>query len=199
MTPLLAYLYLLSPLHTGGTSQEGNLVGIARETHTNFPYLPSSTIRGRYRANVGINIDSEDEDEVINAQIRRVKLFGPDLEDLKNKDFLVYYETETGRKLTQLEQGSIWVGDGSILWLPVSSLSHGVIWISCPLLLQRWLRLNNSNGTVKVEKYSSNIPKKESVYLKDALIPGGSLQPFENWQDFIPKGYETSIDKVLVL
>ncbi|MFM6308551.1 MAG: type III-B CRISPR module RAMP protein Cmr4, partial [Dolichospermum sp.] len=29
------YLYLLSPLHTGGITQEGNLLGIARESHTN--------------------------------------------------------------------------------------------------------------------------------------------------------------------
>ena len=29
----LVYLYLLSPLHTGGTTQEGNLLGIARESH----------------------------------------------------------------------------------------------------------------------------------------------------------------------
>ncbi|MEA5495987.1 RAMP superfamily CRISPR-associated protein [Limnoraphis robusta] len=50
----LVYLYLLSPLHTGGTSQEGNVVGIARETHTDLPYLPSSTIRGRLRASVGL-------------------------------------------------------------------------------------------------------------------------------------------------
>ncbi|MFM6278344.1 MAG: RAMP superfamily CRISPR-associated protein, partial [Dolichospermum sp.] len=35
------YLYLLSPLHTGGTTQEGNLLGIARESHTNLPYIPS--------------------------------------------------------------------------------------------------------------------------------------------------------------
>ncbi|AOY78993.1 type III-B CRISPR module RAMP protein Cmr4 [Moorena producens JHB] len=200
MTVNLAYLYLLSPLHTGGTSQEGNLVGIARESHTNFPYLPSSTIRGRYRANVVSNIDPNNEDNVIKSQIRRVKLFGPNLEDLKNQDFVDYYELETDRKLTQLEQGSIWIGDGSILWFPVSSLSHGVIWISCPLLLQRWVRLNHSNGSINtIKNYRSNIPKKESVYLKDALIDGGSLQPFPNWQDFIPKGYETSIDKVLVL
>jgi len=46
----LVYLYLLSPLHTGSTTQEGNLLGIARESHTNLPYVPSSTIRGRLRA-----------------------------------------------------------------------------------------------------------------------------------------------------
>lgn len=30
----LVYFYLLSPLHTGGATQEGNLLGIARESHT---------------------------------------------------------------------------------------------------------------------------------------------------------------------
>lgn len=52
MTINYTYLYLLSPLHTGGTTQEGNLLGIARESHTNFPYIPSSSIRGRLRAGV---------------------------------------------------------------------------------------------------------------------------------------------------
>ena len=51
MTAKLAYMYLLSPLHTGGASQEGNLVGIAREAHTDLPYMPYSTARGRLRAN----------------------------------------------------------------------------------------------------------------------------------------------------
>jgi len=30
MTMELVYLYLIAPLHTGGTTQEGNLLGIAR-------------------------------------------------------------------------------------------------------------------------------------------------------------------------
>lgn len=38
MTDYLTYLYLLTPLHTGGSSNEGNLMGIAREVHTEFPY-----------------------------------------------------------------------------------------------------------------------------------------------------------------
>ncbi|MBJ7901402.1 MAG: hypothetical protein GC158_16100 [Cyanobacteria bacterium RI_101] len=46
----IQHLYLLSPLHTGGATQEGNLLGIARESHTNFPYIPSSAIRGKLRS-----------------------------------------------------------------------------------------------------------------------------------------------------
>ena len=140
----LSYLYLLSPLHTGGASQEGNLVGIARESHTELPYAPSSTVRGRLRAAA-----SED--------LARLIMFGPDLKDLSTKDENAEtqtrkeqlhqdYEAAFGKKLTQLEQGNIWVGDASILWMPVPSLSHGVIWVSCPLLLKRWARLNTYHG-----------------------------------------------------
>lgn len=177
------YLYLLSPLHTGGTTQEGNLLGIARESHTNLPYIPSSSIRGKVRSSVG-------------NRVTRVQLFGPELKDIQDADFVFEYEYETDKKLNQLEQGSIWIGDASILWLPVPSLSHGVVWISCPLLLQRWARFNS--GDVHIEEYSSNLPKKSSVYLKDAVVKGDRLKPFANWQDFIPQE-KSSIKRVLVL
>jgi CRISPR-associated protein Cmr4 len=195
----LTYLYLLSPLHTGGTSQEGNVVGIAREAHTNFPYLPSSTIRGKLRAEVDFN--PQDQDAEIKARIRRLQLFGPDLKDIQDRDFVEFYELETGRKLTQLEQGHIWIGNGSILWMPVPSISHGVIWISCPLLLQRWTRLRFGQQ-INVEEYSSNLPKKGTIYLKDATIPGNKLKSFPENKDgnqLVPHAEATSIDHVLVV
>ncbi|WP_339367202.1 RAMP superfamily CRISPR-associated protein, partial [Picosynechococcus sp. PCC 7002] len=105
----IQYLYLLAPLHTGGTTQEGNLLGIARESHTNFPYIPSSTIRGRLRAS--------------SPPTQRDQLFGNELNDGQTSD-----------GSDNLTQGQIWIGDGSLLWIPIPSLSHGVIWVSCPLL-----------------------------------------------------------------
>lgn len=50
MTQHLTYMYLLTPLHTGASVDEGNLMGIAREVHTEFPYLPASSLRGKIRA-----------------------------------------------------------------------------------------------------------------------------------------------------
>ena len=204
MKPNLAYLYLLSPLHTGGTSQEGNLVGIARETHTELPYLPSSTIRGRLRANIGLDTDPSDEIEMIATQIRRVQLFGPELEDVQNKDFNDFYkdeDTRKGQKLTNLEQGSIWIGDASILWFPIASLSHGVVWISCPLLLQRWVRLQSSQNIVNIpsipKPYKSHLITQSDVYLKDAIISNNSS--WLEWESFIPERNRTSIDQVIVL
>lgn len=202
----LSYLYLLSPLHTGGASQEGNLVGIARESHTELPYAPSSTVRGRLRA-------------ASPAGLSRLIMFGPDLNDLNTKDndpetqqqkesLHRDYEAAFGKKLTQLEQGNIWVGDASILWMPVPSLSHGVIWVSCPLLLKRWARIHNVEVDIP-SGYETNLDKTKPIYLKDAILRPddgnnqlwkGNTAPWQGWKTF---GLETqkasSIERVLVL
>lgn len=163
----IQYLYLLAPLHTGGTTQEGNLLGIARESHTNFPYIPSSTIRGRLRASV--------------PEPLRSQLFGTDLKDG-----------------VELEQGNIWIGDGSLLWIPIPSLSHGVIWVSCPLLLNRYARFSGNTNTV--QEYACNFHKPgEKVYLKDAIFNGGDLKSWNNWQAFIPTGKHQDLPRLLVL
>lgn len=162
------YLYLLSPLHTGGTTQEGNLLGIARESHTNLPYIPSSTVRGKLRS-------------LATDQTTKYQLFGNDLQD------------------GQLEQGNIWIGDASILWLPVPSLSHSVIWVSCPLLLQRWQRLQGGKLAIPVE-YSCNFNNNAAVYLKDAIIKSEQLKSWKNSEEFIPKSVATtSINRLLIL
>ncbi|GAA6614982.1 type III-B CRISPR module RAMP protein Cmr4 [Scytonema sp. NUACC26] len=164
------YLYLLSPLHTGGTTQEGNLLGIARESHTNLPYIPSSTIRGKLRATA-------------TEQSMRFRLFGTDLKESQ-----------------QLEQGDIWIGDASLLWLPIPSLSHSVIWVSCPMLLRRWLRSQGNISTVPTE-YSCNFTNgKAPVYLKDAILKAERLKQWEDWTAYVPQTLEASgINRVLVL
>ena len=176
-------LYLLAPLHTGGTSQEGNLVGIARESHTNFPYIPSSSIRGRLRASM---ID----------RIQQTQLFGNLLDDVKDKDFVAEYHAETQIKLEGLEQGQIWIGDGSILWLPVPSMSHGVVWISCPMLLRRWGRLHGITDIPP--EYSTSLGTSASIYLKDAIIKLEHLREWAEWKTFVTQP-NSPIERVLVL
>jgi len=165
----LVYLYLLSPLHTGGTTQEGNLLGIARESHTDLPYIPSSSIRGRLRASV--------EDKTLQH-----RLFG----------------NELGEGVEKLEQGHIWIGDGSILWLPVPSLSHGVVWISCPLLLQRWARLNGVEAEIPAE-YNTTVGNTKPIYLKDAILKTSELKAWENWKIFVPQSNTASTIKRLIV
>lgn len=180
------YLYLLSPLHTGGTTQEGNLVGIARESHTTLPYIPSSTIRGRLRASVS-------------DRNLRVQLFGPELDDIKSPAT----SDAANNGASQLEQGDIWIGDASLLWLPVASLSHGTVWVSCPMLLRRWARFVGNLPAIP-DGYSTNLVSENTenprpIYLKDAII-NDNLQPWSDWEKFVPKTGNTSeIQRVLLL
>lgn len=163
----IVYLFLLSPLHTGGTTQEGNLLGIARESHTNLPYIPSSTIRGRLRAS-------------LTNREQKFWLFG----------------NEIGQDGEQLYQGAIWIGDGSLLWVPVPSLSHGVVWITCPLLVKRWLRVTGQDLEVPVE-YSTNLPENRPIYLKDAILKDG-LRSWQDYQNYIPVP-DAGVNSVIVL
>ncbi len=174
MNAQVSYLYLLSPLHTGGASQEGNLVGIARESHTDLPYLPSSTIRGRLRAST--------------PETDRNKLWGNTIADVM------------GGTNSNLTQGTLWVGDACILWFPVPSLSHGVVWVSSPLLLRRWLRLQEQPADIPaVGSFSGG--DRQKLYLKDAIFRANQLTPWQNWRAYLPEGNSEiqTIDKVLVL
>ena len=55
----IGYLYSLAPIHCGGEGDLGNILEIVREVHTNFPYLPGSSLRGSLRDEVGtLNSDA---------------------------------------------------------------------------------------------------------------------------------------------
>jgi CRISPR-associated protein Cmr4 len=190
----LVYLYLLSPLHTGGTTQEGNLLGIARESHTELPYIPSSSIRGRLRASLE---PSSKED--VEAKLKQILLFGSEIDDQKNTALCAEYKRKTSKELNQLTQGNLWIGDGSILWIPVPSLSHGVIWVSSPLLLRRWAKLNSVEAEIPAD-YSTNLGNQKPVYLKDAILKPTELKNWEDWKKFVPQTEQAKgIERVLVL
>jgi CRISPR-associated protein Cmr4 len=190
----LVYLYLLSPLHTGGTTQEGNLLGIARESHTELPYIPSSSIRGRLRASLE---PSNKED--VEAKLKQILLFGSEIDDQKNAGLGAAYKKETGKELNQLIQGALWIGDGSILWIPVPSLSHGVVWVSSPMLLRRWARLHGVETEIPAD-YSTNLGNQKPVYLKDAILKPTELKDWNTWKVFVPQTEQASgIKSVLVL
>ena len=121
---------------------------------------------------------------IVSDQTEKFQLFGNDLDD-PNSD--------------QLKQGDLWIGDGSILWLPVPSLSHGVVWVSSPMLLRRWAKFNNLSAKIPAE-YSCSFANNNAVYLKDAIIGSNSLKQWQEWQQFVPQSSQAdAINKVLVL
>jgi CRISPR-associated protein Cmr4 len=87
-------------------------MGIAREVHTEFPYLPSSSLRGKIRGVM----------ERVNPQ-ESGPFFGERIKD--------------GNQPTE---GEVWFADATLLFFPIASLSHHLVWVTCPLWLSRWNR-----------------------------------------------------------
>ncbi|MEA5537027.1 type III-B CRISPR module RAMP protein Cmr4 [Crocosphaera sp. XPORK-15E] len=109
----LGYLYSLSPIHCGGEGDIGNILEISREVHTNFPYIPGSSLRGSIRDEV----QSLDTNAANN-------LFGKELD-----------------KEGQMGVHQVWFGDARLLWVPMRTmpLNGGTdifTWVSCHSLIR---------------------------------------------------------------
>ena len=155
MDNYLTYLYLLTPLHTGGSANEGNLMGIAREAHTELPYIPSSSIRGKIRSTMEANPSNEEVNSLF---------FG---KRIKNDN--------------QPTEGEVWFADATLLLFPVASFSHQYLWITCTLWLSRWNRwLKNRDLSNLIEEWKLELEdtdkkaitsvKSEKIFLQGAVI-----------------------------
>ncbi|MCL1463262.1 type III-B CRISPR module RAMP protein Cmr4 [Argonema galeatum] len=109
----IGYLYSLAPIHCGGEGDLGNILEIAREVHTNFPYVPGSSFRGSLR----------DEVKLLDANAADI-LFGRELD-----------------AQGQMGVHQVWFGDARLLWIPMRTMSlRGgtdiFTWVSCNSLIR---------------------------------------------------------------
>lgn len=174
----LTYSYLLTPLHTGASSQAGNLMGIAREAQTELPYLPSSSVRGKIRS--------------------LLELLHPD-----NAGAFFGEKIKDGQQPTE---GEVWFSDATLLLFPVASYSHQFAWITCPLWLSRWNRWLQNEELGKLIKNWRSLLEEENgkkaissvtgnqIYLQGALLENAEIEKIANdaqiWDCFknIPDG-----------
>ncbi|HEY9811330.1 MAG TPA: type III-B CRISPR module RAMP protein Cmr4 [Halomicronema sp.] len=108
----VGYMYSLAPIHCGGEGDLGNILEIAREVHTNFPYIPGSSWRGSLRNEV-----------TVENQTAADALFGKEL----NSD-------------GQMGVHQVWFGDARLLWVPMRTMANNTrdvfTWISCHSLVR---------------------------------------------------------------
>jgi CRISPR-associated protein Cmr4 len=84
-------------------------------------------------------------------------------------------------------------------------LSHGIVWVTSPFLLRRWLRLYNQflpeNQELSLPAIGSCSLGKVKLYLKDAIFQPQQLNSWTEWKKYIPANNQITqiIDKVLVL
>lgn len=155
----ITYLHLLTPLHTGGSADEGNMMGIAREVHTEFPYLPSSSVRGKIRS----ELEQEEGAEIF---------FGHKIKD--------------GQQPTE---GEVWFADATLIFFPIASLNHHLVWITCPLWLERWNRwlnkaplksiIDKCRSSLIGEKWALTSFNTSQLYLQTAVINQSRLEQLD--------------------
>lgn len=144
----LYLLHVLSALHVGGDSGDGFIdQPVAREAASEFPLVPGSALKGVLR------------DEIApwdRSNGRRKALFG----------------TGGGDDDDGGAQGALTVGDARLLCLPVRSLAGVFAWVTCPLVLSRFLREARWLGiALSPELLSSAIPTPAKNH---HLLVGGS-------------------------
>ena len=107
-------LYLVhahSPIHVGVGEGLGNInLPIIREVHTDYPFIPGSSIKGILR-------DAAEQGGLSRREI--FSAFGPPKEHAGDA------------------RGGLVISDGSLLCLPVRSLLGTFAWTTCPLILKR--------------------------------------------------------------
>lgn len=108
----VGYLYSFAPIHCGGEGDLGNILEIAREVHTNFPYIPGSSLRGSLREEVSL-LDANAANS----------LFGKELDSQG-----------------QMGVHQVWFGDARLLWVPMRTMSSNsrdvFTWVSCHSLIR---------------------------------------------------------------
>ncbi|MGC1246156.1 MAG: type III-B CRISPR module RAMP protein Cmr4 [Spirulinaceae cyanobacterium] len=161
----LLFLYTETPLHVGSGSSLGTVdLPIQRESHTNFPMIQSTGIKGKLRnvfENNGLGNDV-DVVKVVNA------IFGSESSNA----------------------GALSPGDGRLLLFPVRSLAGVFAWITCPFVISRLQRdlaicKNREQGTgngkqeedtvqnMRISEPESNqayVPKGSKLIIDKAIV-----------------------------
>lgn len=172
MQAKLILLHALSPLHAGTGQGVGVIdLPIARETATNLPYVPGSTLKGILRDNCA---DNGVRDRVFG----KLDPQGPD----------DYYA------------GSLQLSDARLLLLPIRSLYGTFAWVTSPFILGRLARdlkdagiagpnagMPQVTGTQQclVAAPSAAVARNAKVYLEDLDLAASHSTDAASWAEWL--------------
>lgn len=188
-TGLETGIYLLTPTHCGTGQVMGAVdLPIARERHTDHPILPATSLKGvlvdvreieAWRGPSGLTKEQLDT------------LFGPKPPSQNRGE----------GQATELYAGALVVTDARLLAFPVRSLSAAYYRVTCPLVIERWLRTRQALGlpdlSIRVDDVrngvfgaSAQLPQK--LIIEDLVLPVNDatnptlVRIAEHWAGLIP-------------
>ncbi|NNM52182.1 MAG: type III-B CRISPR module RAMP protein Cmr4 [Pseudomonadales bacterium] len=149
----LVLLTAETSIHAGaGQSVSGIDLPIQRESHTGWPCVYGSAVKGALRAKAETR-------QILSSQ-EIAMLFGPDV-TAKSKD-------------GDAHAGALMVGDARLLLLPVRSLNSHFKWVTCPALLERFSK-DIRRLQVAIEIPALPAKMSESAALVTEAKEGGQL------------------------
>ena len=178
----LGYLYTLSPMHPGGEANLGNILDIVRETHTNFPYLPGSSLRGCLRDEVKFSGEPE-------AEKIADRLFGKEL------------DTSTG----EMGIHQVWFGDARLLWVPMRTMAiegkgDAFTWVSCHTLIRDHAILSGNIDDLSINFSNKPLGTQIGTYIvADSQIKVDNQEKLDTSKisSYSPKEWPNRLGKVV--
>lgn len=138
-------LFMLSetPIHVGSGTDLGVIdLPIQREKHTNYPKIESSGVKGCIR---------EDFEQLKNGGKLRYK--GKFIEEKSGQNYINYV---FGPEKGDSHAGAMGFTDGRVLLFPVKSVRGIFAWITCPHVIERFVRDIHLCEIIGQEKF--NVP-----------------------------------------
>ena len=159
MKTRLMTIFTRTPLHVGCGSSVGAVdAPVVRERHTRFPVIPGSSIKGVLAdlfLEEGVDVNKNDKGELIRIKDSEAyRLFG-----------------DNSNKAKEANAGALLIGEGKILAFPVRSAKKCFAWITCPLILKRFVNDTGVTFSVpKIEKDSDIFTSKELCIEKKVVL-----------------------------
>jgi CRISPR-associated protein Cmr4 len=171
------YIHTITPMHVGSGSDLGIVdMPIQREGHTNFPKIEGSSLKGSIRESFELKGRTD-----VDVLIKTYMGFGYDESNAPSAVQQAFPE-----KSDKEFAGALGFSDGRILLFPVKSAKGIFAWVTCPLVLNKFVKdlkisdneqgftivensipndskINIDNGSVILEEYQISIKKDDST------------------------------------
>lgn len=150
------FIKVITPLHAGSGSDLGVVdLPIQRESHTGFPKIEASSLKGSIRKAFEDSCKNDEDKKKIHIT------FGC---DGCEKDFPDYFNDKNKEFA-----GALGFSDARILFFPVKSVKGVFAYITCPMVLNRFYEDKN---LIKDEelKNSFTIPKVDSLSDENCIV-----------------------------
>lgn len=176
------WLQAITSVHVGA-GQTSSLIDlpVIREAKTGYPFLPGSGMKGALR------------DEFRLSTARQLKQESKSLaEAIREADRAPQIEKLFGK---QESAGQLLVGDGKLAFIPMRSLEHAFVWVTCPNLIRR-LKNDLAFAGIDIAVDNARLDKLLRASDDKALLSGKSihvedyrLTPLEGDEAFDPAAF----------